>query len=193
MMYGVGVATEGRHCKYVKPKKHTYLFGLWRNMLKRCYCEAVIARHPTYAGCSIAAGWHDFQIFGDWAVSQVGYGVDGFELDKDLLVRDNKMYGPDTCVFVPHHINSATIGCNSARGEYPKGVHFDKSRGNFQAYHTEFCKRVHLGRHSTVEKAFAAYKVAKEQYIKVLAGMYKDQIDERVYNALLAYEVRIND
>lgn len=174
-------------------RKHTQLFSLWRNMLKRCYCASVVARHPTYTACKVASDWHNFQVFGDWAVDQLGYGVEGYQLDKDLLVRDNKLYSPGTCVFLPSQINSLLVSCQATRGEYPVGVHFDKSRGNFQAYLTEFGKRVHLGRHSTPEVAFLAYKKAKEAHLKVVADMYKDQIDERAYKALITYEVRIND
>ena len=36
-------------------------------------------------------------------------------------------------------------------------------------------------------------KKAKEDYIKEVAELYKDQIDIRVYEALMNYEVDIND
>jgi hypothetical protein len=44
-------------------------------------------------------------------------------------------------------------------------------------------------------EAFCAYKNAKEQYIKELAEKYfqEGKITEKVYNALMMYEVEITD
>jgi len=50
-----------------------------------------------------------------------------------------------------------------------------------------------LGDFKTVEEAFLAYKKAKEAYVKSLANKWKDQIDPRVYNALMNYKVEITD
>ena len=38
-----------------------------------------------------------------------------------------------------------------------------------------------------------AYKQPKEDYIKEVANKWKDQIDPRVYDALMKYEVEITD
>ena len=45
----------------------------------------------------------------------------------------------------------------------------------------------------TPEEAFYVYKEAKETYIKEVANRWKDQIDPRVYEALMKYEVEITD
>ena len=42
-------------------------------------------------------------------------------------------------------------------------------------------------------EAFKAYKQAKESFIKEQAEKWKSQIDIRAYNALMNYEVSIND
>ena len=41
--------------------------------------------------------------------------------------------------------------------------------------------------------AFNAYKVEKEIFVKELAEKWKDKIDERAYNALISYQVGIDD
>ena len=46
---------------------------------------------------------------------------------------------------------------------------------------------------NTPEQAFLAYKIAKESYIKEVAEKWRDQIDPRVYNTLMNYEVNIDD
>ena len=50
-----------------------------------------------------------------------------------------------------------------------------------------------LGYYNTEIEAFDAYKQAKENYLKQLAEKWKDQIDERAYNALMNYQVEITD
>ena len=52
---------------------------------------------------------------------------------------------------------------------------------------------VYLGCFNNPEKAFQAYKAAKEAYIKDVANKWKGEIDNRAYEALMNYEVEIND
>ena len=50
-----------------------------------------------------------------------------------------------------------------------------------------------LGIFKTEIEAFNAYKKAKESFVKEQADKWKDQIDERAYEALMNYEVDIDD
>ena len=50
-----------------------------------------------------------------------------------------------------------------------------------------------LGSFDTEVEAFKVYKQAREAYIKQVANKWKDQIDPRVYEALMKYEVEIDD
>ena len=43
------------------------------------------------------------------------------EVDKDLLIPGNKVYGPDTCLMVRPIVNS-WFKPNAAKGELPRGV-----------------------------------------------------------------------
>jgi len=54
-------------------------------------------------------------------------------------------------------------------------------------------KRQHLGYFNTPQEAFQAYKTFKEDLIKQVANEYKEQLDCRVYEALMNYEVNEND
>ena len=85
------------------------------------------------------------------------------------------------------------VNSRATRGEFPVGVYHDASRSKFQSHIRMHGKRKHLGRFVTPEEAFQAYKQAKEAYIKEVANKWKDQIDSRVYEALMNYEVDIND
>ena len=54
-------------------------------------------------------------------------------------------------------------------------------------------KVIYLGTYNTIEEAFLAYKIFKENYIKQVADEYKDLIPQRLYEAMYKYEVEIND
>ena len=112
-------------------------------------------------------------------------------MDKDILVKGNKIYSEDTCVFVPERINNLLGSSKAIRGDYLIGVCFDKTANSFKAQ----CKigkgtPKNLGRFNTEQEAFQAYKTFKEALIKNIAEAYKNQIDCRVYWALINYEVK---
>lgn len=50
-----------------------------------------------------------------------------------------------------------------------------------------------LGYFNTPEEAFNAYKEFKEQYIKQVAEEYKDKIPNKLYEAMLKWEINIED
>jgi len=52
---------------------------------------------------------------------------------------------------------------------------------------------VYLGKYKTAEESFYAYKKEKEKYIKYYADLYKNNIPEKLYRAMMDYEVDIND
>ena len=161
----------------------------WENMLSRVYARPT----KSYLDCSVSPKFQKYSDFRDWCNKQVGFDQEGWVLDKDILVKRNKVYSPETCCFVPVELNSLLVNSRATRGEFPVGVYYDASRSKFQSHIRMHGKRKHLGRFVTPEEAFQAYKQAKEAYIKEVAELYKDQIDIRVYEALMKYEVDIND
>ena len=81
---------------------------------------------------------------------------------------------------------------DEARGKYYIGV--TKYRNKFKAQLNKgIGKSISLGTYDTPEEAFLAYKKAKEAYIKEVAEEYKGKIDNRLYEALMNYEVEITD
>ena len=104
------------------------------------------------------------------------------------------MYSESTCVFIPQSINNLLLKRDSARGGLPVGVcwHIRDKRYTAQCG-IKIGKREQLGSFDTPEEAFQVYKAFKEALVKQVANEYKEQIDQRAYNALMSYEVNIND
>ena len=174
--------------------KHTKEYRLWNNMLKRCYSVGCQKVRPTYIDCSVSENFRYLQYFKEWCNNQIGFNsVDEkgkpFALDKDILVKGNRVYNEDVCVFVPQEVNLLFTKRDKSRGEYPIGVSFHKSRGML----TATLNNKYLGYFNTAEQAFQVYKTAKEAYIKEVANKWKGKIDPKVYEALMNYEVHIDD
>jgi len=169
-------------------KEHPEAYIKWRGMLERCYCKKYHSKKPTYIGCSVVEEWYNFQNFAEWFYKN---SRESFELDKDILIKGNKIYSPNTCCFVPAEINVLFTKINK-RGNYPVGVYLHRE-GKFQASMSVNNKQIYLGLFSTPEEAFQVYKIAKESYIKEIADRWKEKIDIKVYETMYNYQVEITD
>ena len=195
LVYGVGVNNYDGHISV--NGKHNYDYTCWKWVLRRCYSDEYHENHPTYKGCSISDEFLFFDCFRTFIVEQKGFNcVDEqgrrFALDKDLLSPKIKEYTRNTICFIPVELNSLLTQRHNHRGECLIGVRLSPS-GKYIAQISRQGKRYGLGYYSTEIEAFYAYKEAKENYIKELANKWKDQIDIRVYEALMAWAISIDD
>lgn len=195
-VYGVGVlgAKYPSRVNGVLTKEYV----LWHSMLVRCYSDNSKKKNPTYEGCEVSNKFKSYEYFYEWCHSQIGFDNDGngnpFQLDKDLLVKGNKVYNENVCVFLPQEINSLLVKSTASRGEYLIGVCLHKRDKVFMATVSKNKgKQEFLGYFNTELEAFNAYKTAKETFIKEQANKWKGKIDERAYNALMNYTVEITD
>lgn len=188
-VYGIGYVGIGKYIPKIHGKD-TIEYQIWHGMLTRCYNPNHHLKQPTYKDCEVDEKWFCFQTFAEWFTCNY---VEGYHLDKDILLKGNKVYSEKTCFFIPPRINTLLIKSKSIRGEYPIGVSFNKRINKYSATCHIDKKRKHLGYFDTPEQAFNAYKIAKEAEIKRLAEEYKDKIDLRVYDALINYQVEITD
>lgn len=134
----------------------------WTGMFARCYSNAYQLKKPTYIGCTVALEWLTFSVFRRWMVAQ---DWEGKELDKDLLSPGNKIYSPNTCIFVSSQVNALLSDSAASRGKYPQGVSFEKGRCKFRSNIRRYGKIKSLGRFATLEQASAAYMAAKSAHI----------------------------
>ena len=186
-----GVGINDRSCPAKIQGKMTREYILWSGILRRSFSEASKIKRPTYINCSISDTFTYYHLFHKWCQTQIGFGEDGYQLDKDLLIKGNKLYSEDTCVFIPQVLNSLLLKRNNDRGILPIGV--SQNGNNFRAKCSVCGGNKYLGTFSSIDLAFQAYKTFKEAYIKEQAELYKDSIDPRAYLALLNYEVDIDD
>ena len=191
-VYGVGVLGTKYKAKINGVITKEYV--LWHSMLERCYSDTFKKKHPTYEGCEASENFKYYEYFYEWCNKQIGFGVEGWQLDKDLLTEGNKVYSEDSCVFIPSEINKVLVKREALRGEHLIGVSWHKAKKAFKAQvNKNKGGQKHLGLFNTELEAFNAYKTAKESFIKEQANKWKGQIDERDYNALMNYTVNIDD
>ena len=191
-VYGVGVLGAKYQSKVNGVKTKEY--ELWTSMLERCYSDIFKKKYPTYEGCEASENFKYYEYFYEWCNKQVGFGNQDWHLDKDLLIKGNKVYSENTCVFLPHEINQILVKRTASRGEHLIGVSWHNTSKAFVArVRINKGKSEHLGYFTTEIEAFNAYKKAKEAFIKEQASKFKSQIDPRAYNALMNYTVEITD
>jgi hypothetical protein len=198
LVYGIGIYNKGEHRAKIDGKK-TKVYQTWQDMLRRCHDPKHQTKHPTYIGCSVCDEWLDFQNFATWYDKNyyeiLLLGV--MQLDKDILIKGNKIYSPDTCVLVPRKINNLFTKRDAKRGKYPIGVYYHKPTKKYLAqisYGDGI--RHYLGLFDTAEEAFEAYKIAKEIHIKDVAETYYSKLNlipSKLYEAMMNYEVNIDD
>ena len=171
--------------KFFKTREYQF----WTGMLYRAESDNYKSRCSTYITCSVSKNFKNFQYFAEWCNNQIGFCNKGWELDKDILIRGNKEYSENTSVFVPKQLNMLLVKKDNASGLYSVGVSYVEERKKFISCIREFGKSRTIGLFDTEKEAFDAYKIRKQNYIKEVVNLYKDEIDPRVYEVLINYEV----
>lgn len=160
----------------------TQFHNQWLSMMARCYSPYFLSKQQTYIGCSVCEEWKKLSKFKMWFDEHY---VEGWQLDKDILVKGNKEYGPNTCCFVPSEINQIFKKTRNKNKSLPIGV--SRKKDKFIATISIKGHTQSLGIFDSPQMAYEAYKKAKEQYIKILADKYKDKLEPRVYDCLCNY------
>jgi hypothetical protein len=116
-VYNVGFTGTGRYSY----KTHSKIYITWQSMLQRCYDGKYQQKYPTYKECTVCDDWHNLQVFAEWFEENY---KENCALDKDVLLKGNKIYNPENCTFIPQEINKLFIKSNQARGliQLPKNL-----------------------------------------------------------------------
>ena len=114
--------------------------------------------------------WKIFRNFYNWIIKQSNYKVwkeapkYSFALDKDIIIKGNREYGPKACCLVPSRLNSQLLLNKSIRGDLPIGI--VGKEGHYLCQYDKLHKKQVF---KTKEEAFLRYKHDKEDYVKIMA------------------------
>lgn len=197
-VYGVGII--GIKYPVSINSIRTKEYCVWHSLIKRCYDPKTREKQPTYQTVSICEEWLLFENFCDWLRSQPNFDkwLNGgrWALDKDILIKRNKVYSLDTCCLVPQNVNCLFLKREAQRGKYPIGVRY-REDGFVAICRNPFLdKAEEIGLYSTPENAFyQGYKPYKEDIIKRVAQIEYDNenITKECYEAMMNYVVEIDD
>lgn len=168
-------------------------YNLWYNVLTRSSNVENSKVHPCYQDVVCGVDFLTFVNFANWCDKQAGFRRNGYELDKDILKKGNRTYTAEFCCFVPKYINSLTLSTKSNRGELPIGVSEQDGGYTVKVSRPKIGEKRYVGFYKDYKEAFLKYKEVKESYIKVVAELYKEEIDEKVYNALYNFSIEMDD
>lgn len=165
----------------------------YENIYSRCYRKCYKKDHPAYDGVTMCDEWKDDKdSFYSWfKENYYEVGEEQMDVDKDILVKGNMVYSPDTCIIVPHSINGliaqlAEPKLNPDTGTY--GIVLSWADGM-----TNKRYKVDLGEFDTPEEAKQRYAECKTSLIRTKARVYKELISEKLYAALMSYTVTLDD
>lgn len=181
------------NCKAIKE------YQAWRDMLKRCTDNRLKEKYSTYQNVTCCEEWLCYENFYEWLHSQENLqkwlNGEKWEVDKDIIKKKNKVYSPDTCCLVPHNVNCLFIKSNATRGILPIGIKRKGDRFEAVCANPFTNRKDYLGAYLTIDEAFLAYKNRKEEIIKQVAQeeYNKGNITQKCYNAMICYEVNIDD
>lgn len=192
LVYGVGMndadyAVEKRETVYYgdgsRKEKQVWVcpfYRTWKDMLKRCFSDKYKAVRPTYENVTCCKEWLVFSNFKHWMEKQDWKGK---QLDKDILVPNNKDYSPETCAFVSRTTNMFVTANDAARGEWPVGVCWDKWREKFKAQcKNHFTKKnEYLGLFTCPYEAHETWRKRKHELAQLVAAT---ETNPRVVEAL---------
>ncbi len=143
----------------------------WSDMVARCYDVNLHHRYPSYVGCSVCEDWLTFSKFKAWMETQ---DWEGKQLDKDILCPGNKVYSPETCVFVSKELN---LFMKIGEGDNIK------YKGKYRCYAPDINgERSYMGAFDTREEAVKVYLRCKKERAIFLCSSLKDQ---RLVSAIL--------
>ena len=176
-----GVACVGNVTTW-KNGKHLQSYVIWQGMIRRCYDEKFKKKHPTYENCTVCNEWlcyENFQHWYDMNYYEVSNKKDKMCLDKDIFYKNNTIYHPNTCCFVPNSINVLFK---------PNTHHNINSREDgYSIYCGRTTGKHYIGHTMSKEKAVKLSNKARTEYLHEIVSQYENQLPYYLYKYLIEY------
>ena len=157
-------------------------YVLWYSLIRRAYSEVYHKRKPTYKGVRVSGDWKYLSNFIRDVEQMPNFDMalsENWELDKDLLGGNQRLYSKDTCCFLPRELN--TLFTNESNKGLKKGVFYNKRLGKFTASINRGGKgRSHIGVYLTEDEAHYNYCKEKQKHLDSLILKYEDKLPDNV-------------
>lgn len=153
-------------------------FNVWCGMLSRCY----IVEKNKDKKLTVCSEWHNFQTFAKWYEDNY-YEIkdERIDLDKDILLKENKTYSPNSCCFIPMSINTMMTPLRTVNSGIAKGA-----RGTYHSVNMVNGKKItHVG-FLSIEDARANHIRIKRDCILSKLYNIRDYISIEFYNRIYA-------
>ena len=142
-----------------KYKKGSPQYIRWKSMLCRVYYDKFNDIHTSYKNVLICDEWHNLQNYGKW--DDENY-IEGWQLDKDLLSKEQKIYSPETCCFIPQELNKFMTNIQQSNANGYIGARWHKRDKIWESSISINGKKTYLGRFNTEKEAHKAYQEVRE-------------------------------
>ena len=153
------------------------IYSKWKGVLEHCYSKAAHKKNPSYLGDTMCEEWLTFSNFRDDILTQ---DWEGMVLSKHIINPNNKIYSPETCLFVPRALSTLVTILTNPKGDHLAGVTFDKRRKKFSARIILNGKQKNLGTFPAEQLAHEAFKIAHNKRMHEL-------IDNDIYPMATPY------
>ena len=178
---GVGYIGVGKYKSKVGGDL-TPAYFTWKNMVHRCYDEDHRYLNITYEECYMCNEWLNFQTFAKWYEDNFyDVGEGRMHIDKDILIKGNKLYSPETCIIVPQRINMIFMS-KANKWNLPSGISMSKTGKYITSYNG-----IHLGTIDTLNDAIITHDTEKRKCIKEIVEEYGNKLPSTVSGALLSW------
>ena len=162
-------------------------YNVWSSMIERCYSptSSMSNKNDSYfTKVFVCSEWQDYQNFAEWF--SLNYKK-GYQLDKDLLYKNNNQYCPEKCCMLPSELNAVLINKKGYNNGLPVGVTYHKRDKVYVAKCSDGNFVQHIGNYRDLDMAKKAYSEFKKERISTLLTKYPSLCD-KIKVALLNYE-----
>ena len=172
--------------KYPTDKTHRKAKHCWGEMMDRCYnkdCKNY--KYYGEKGVIVCEEWHNYSNFKKWYDENI-YEIEGeiIHLDKDILSNENKIYSPETCIFVPSKINQIFRIRINTNG-LPTGVRYNEQSKKYIVYMSINGKTTYIGTYETSEEACISYIQKRVETDRKTIEAYENKIPKEIYLKLI--------